>query len=264
MSIVFPQVDIISIPMSYVSALIGKHPYKDMWDETINVFRRYNSGHEEKKPPTIQEQAESPLYKDIQTNHKEFFDHFIKAVKIKKLKASADNLIRQLCVKHKVNYRSHRMLLTKKRGHVLEKAALDLYASTKNVEVYPVEKKLVFLSREGHSFQRSNEEAYIRLVGKADGKDSRGRILEVKCRRAGFRDLYFERLQLATYILAYDMPGTLIEFYENELRTKEISKQQAKEMWSGVYEKLSKWSDLVSHFMEWEVHVRLALLVSVN
>ena len=244
----FPLVKTVSVPMSYVSSLIGKHPYKDRWNETRNVFRRYNS---EVKKPTTQDEADSPLYQDVLANHSEFFNQFINAVQIKPLQKQADEILRGLCKKHRVPFRCHRMLFTKKRGYVMESTVIKAYEREYGLRVSPVECRIVFLERGSGEFHPSNVsgEALIRLVGKADGEDSDGRILEVKCRRSGFREFYFERLQLATYVLAYKKPGVLIEFYENTLRVTNMSNEQAQELWAEAYPKLIAWRDLVEGFM---------------
>ena len=246
MSISFPNVPVISVPMSYVCALIGKHQYKDLWYESINVFRRYNTPH---RKPTLQDENESPLYKDLQTNHTSFFEKFINSVKIEHLQNEADTIVKDLCKKHKMPYYRHRMLLTKRRGYVLEKTALKIYAQQNKIEVLPVDKRIVFLSKEKTSFVSSNEGAYCRLVGQADGIDSLGRILEVKCRRSGFREFFFERVQLATYVIAYDKPGVLVEFYEGKLRCTDMSKDEAEKIWSNIFPAMIAWNNLVRHFM---------------
>ena len=242
-----PIVKCVSIPMSYVSSLIDKHPYKDRWNETRNVFRRYNSI---EKKATLQDEAESPLYKDILANHNQFLELFVNSVKICDLQREADQLLSRLCQKHNVDFRSHRMLFTKKRGYVLEKVALELYGAEYKVSVMPVVRQTVYLDEKSPKLLRDEtDDTVMRLIGKADGRDSDGHILEVKCRRSGFREFFFERLQLATYVLSYGLPGRLVELFEGELRVSEMSKDEAHEIWDDAYPKLLHWRKIVEGFM---------------
>ena len=75
----FDKIDTISVPMSYVSGLIGRNPFKHVGEETETVFRRYNSPVLNNVPV---EKNEQDLLNDLQNNHTEFYQKYIHAVKI--------------------------------------------------------------------------------------------------------------------------------------------------------------------------------------
>ena len=240
-----PCVECVSVPMSYVSALVKKNPYKNFWHETLNVFRRYNSG---VKRDTIQDEIENPVLLELMKNHKHFFTEFTSARCVKKLQKKAVSILQSLCGKHKISYQKHRSLLMKKRGYVMENTALELYSSTCKVMVQPVEQRIVYIRENDPKFHTNPENACIRLVGKADG-EADGKILEVKTRYRGFRDFAFERIQLAIYVIAYDKPGVLVEFYENKLKIHQMPKAQAREIWDSVYHNFIEWRHFIQGFM---------------
>ena len=80
-----------------------------------------------------------------------------------------------------------------------------------------------------------------RLIGKADGVYG-DTVIECKCRRNGFRTFYFERIQLALYVLGYGKKeGKLIEMYEGKLKVYTMPLKEAKHIFFAVKDRLDEW-----------------------
>ena len=74
----------LSIPFSYVSSLVGENRYKDIENETQIVLLKYNSHVDPKiKRKTKNEKQQFPLLRDLEDNHRVFYETYINATKIK-------------------------------------------------------------------------------------------------------------------------------------------------------------------------------------
>ena len=234
----------LSIPFSYVSSIIGENQYKDIQTETRTVLWKYNTNKDpSKKSKTTFEKQQFPLLKDLETNHTDFFQTYITSSKIKQYQRRADQIMWDLCKKHGVSYKYHKSLLYKKRGFVLENTLIEKYNSQYDVQVEPCE-QITRYCVEG-SLELSKEIApnCYRLIGKADGEYD-DTVIECKCRRNGFRWFYFERIQLALYILGYGKKqGKLVEMYEGKLKVYTMSLSEAKHIFYTIKDRLDVWVD---------------------
>ncbi len=232
----------ISIPMSYISSIIGENQYKDVAYETKTVLWKYNSNKDpKKKKKTDYEKQQFPLLEDLQTNHRDFFETYITSSKIKQYQQRADKLMRELCRKHEVDYKYHKSLLYKKRGFRLEKTLIQKYSKQYNVDVVPCEQITRYCTIGNQDISEEISDNCYRIIGKADGFYG-DTVIECKCRRNGFRYFYFERIQLALYILGYQKKqGKLIEMYEGRLKVYTMSNSEAKHIFYLVKDRLDEW-----------------------
>ena len=235
----FPKVDCISIPMSYVAGLIGKNPWKHVGEETEQVFKRYNSKVLNNVPI---EKNEQELINDLENNHNDFYQKYVHAIKIKKLEREANVLMQKLCKKYKKSYKNHRLLLLKRRGFYLESAAREAYCRKFETTCAQVNRAFLYISEDMKIHHSPIPNAVMRLVGKADGITPDNSIIELKCRRSGFKTLFFETLQLSIYVIAYKAKsGRLVEFFEGNIMTRTISKEDAYENWKKIKENFYDW-----------------------
>ncbi len=232
----------LSIPFSYVSSLIGENQYKDVDFETKTVLWKYNRSLDpKKKSKTTYEKQQYPLLEDLQKNHLEFFQTYITSTKIKQYQRAADKLMRQLCRKHSLNYKYHKSLLYKKRGFCMEQTLINKYNEEYEVNVTPCEQITRYCKINCVGLLIEQPIDCYRLIGKADGEYG-DTVIECKCRRNGFRTFYFERIQLALYVLGYGKSeGKLVEMYEGKLKVYTMSLAMAKHIFSVIKDRLDEW-----------------------
>ena len=230
----------ISVPMSYVSGICGLNPYKHIGEQTFIILKRYNSG----VVRTLADAHEWPLLRDFEQNHKEFFETYMTAPVIGHLEYKAQKIIKSLCSKHSISYNAHRFMLLKRRGYVFEKTIRDLYADKNNVECRKAPRATIFIDKHLQIHHEPIPDPVIRLIGSADALSSDGEVLEIKCRKYGFRKLYHETIQLAIYCLAYKRDGRLIEYSEGKLNQRTISQKEAKQVWHKLEKPLRQWLGL--------------------
>ena len=216
------------------------NPYKHVGEQTFLILKRYNSG----AIRTYADANEWPLLKDLQKNHKEFFDTYMTAPAIGHLEYKAQKLIKNLCQKHAISYSAHRFMLLKRRGYVFEKTIRDMYSKRKQVVCRKAPRATIFIDSKLDIHHEPVPDAVIRLIGSADALSSDKEVLEIKCRKYGFRNLYHETIQLAIYCLAYKRNGRLVEYCEGKLNQRAISQEEAKQVWQKLKTPLRRWLGL--------------------
>ena len=232
----------LSIPFSYVSSLTNYNQYKDVKTETAIVLHKYNSHSDpKKKKKTRFEKSQFPLLRDLEENHTAFYTAYINAMKIKQYERQADKLMKTLCRKHALMYRHHKSLLYKKRGFVMEKFLIAKFEGEYKVCVKPCEQITRYCEIGDYMLKQIKSVGCYRLIGKADGvyKDT---VIECKCRRNGFRNFFFEKIQLALYVLGYQKrQGKLVEMFEGELRVYTMGQYEAMQIFHDVKGHLDAW-----------------------
>ena len=232
----------LSIPFSYVSSLTNCNQYKDVLVETKIVLHKYNSNKDpKKKKKTPFEKSEFPLLRDLEQNHTTFYNTYINSQHIKQYEKQADILMKRLCKKHRLYYNIHRSLLYKKRGFCMEATLISKYEEQENIKISACEQITRYCTIGIDELQIEKSEKCYRLIGKADGKYG-NTVIECKCRRNGFRNFYFEKIQLALYVIGYQTEqGKLLEMYEGKLRCYTMLQKEAFEILHFVKPLLDEW-----------------------
>lgn len=232
----------LSIPFSYVSSLTNCNQYKEVKTETAIVLHKYNSYANPKiKKKTKFETSQFPLLKDLEDNHGRFYNAYINSMKIKQYERQADRLMKKLCRKHCLQYRQHKSLLYKKRGFVMEKSLIAKFECQDKVCVSPCEQITRYCVHGEYELKKKLSVGCYRLIGKADGWYG-DTVIECKCRRNGFRSFFFEKIQLALYVLGYGKTnGKLIEMFEGKIRVYNMGQHEAMKIFHVVKKPLDEW-----------------------
>jgi len=206
------------------------------------VLHKYNSHSNPKiKRKTKFEKSQFPLLKDLEDNHSTFYNVYINSMKIKQYERQADRLMKKLCRKHCLVYRHHKSLLYKKRGFVMEKSLISRFEDQEKVCVEPCDQITRYCVLGQYELLQEPIVGCYRIIGKADGIYG-DTVIECKCRRNGFRNFFFEKIQLALYMLGYGkQSGKLIEMFEGKLRVYTMGQYEAMKIFHIVKTPLDEW-----------------------
>ena len=114
----------------------------------------------------------------------------------------------------------------------MEGVLIKEFEKTHGISVTPCEQITRYCTIGSNSLDTKKTENCYRLIGRADGEYN-DVVIECKCRRNGFRTFFFERIQLALYVLGYGKKsGRLVEFFEGKIKVYVMEKTEAEQIFN--------------------------------
>ena len=123
----------------------------------------------------------------------------------------------------------------------MESTLIANYEKQESLKINPCDQITRYCTLGVDELQTEISPNCYRLIGRADGMYG-DTVIECKCRRNGFRDFFFEKIQLALYVIGYKKKrGELLEMFEGEIRCYVMSFSEAQKIFHNVKIPLDRW-----------------------